>query len=118
MLCSNILMRVYWSLSYSKQSLVSSRCIYVIFFATNVREIYLSSVDDRANVDCFFKFQLTGLPFNIKIKLNVNLRLSLSPAEFESGYPLRVSLSWLPYIISLSFELLRYQSIVLTTSVY
>ena len=74
---------------------MSNSRIYVIFFAANVNAIYSTLVEERATVDCLFKYQLTGLPFSIKIKPEVDFWLAKSPAQTESEYPLISSFSWL-----------------------
>ena len=110
------LMRVYCLSGWSSSSFIRNSRSHVASFATRVRAIYLASVDNRATVDCFFKHQVTGPSLSMKIKPEVNFRLSLSPAQSESEYPSMRSLSWLPNVIPCSLEPLRYRGIVLTAS--
>ncbi len=52
--------------------------------AAKVRVIYSALLDDSATLGCLLEHQLTGPPFSMKMKLNGNFRLSLSPAQSES----------------------------------
>lgn len=79
--------------------------------------MYSASVDDNATVRCFFEHQLTGPPFSMKIKPEVDFQSSLSPARSDSEYPSTKSLSWPPYVIPRSLEPLRYRRMVFTASV-
>lgn len=107
MLFLEILISAY-CLSCSKNpSFVSKRPSHIAFLMANVRAIYLVLVDDNAIVVCFFKHQLTGPLFSMKIKSDVDFWLSLSLAQSESKYPSTKSLSWPPYMIFWSFESFR-----------
>lgn len=50
-----------------EESQLCEQC-HVASFAARVRAMYSASVDDNATVGCFFEHQLTGPPFNMKIK--------------------------------------------------
>ena len=77
-------MRVcYWSV-YKRPSFVNRSQSQVASFIAKIRVIYSALVDNSAMVDCFFEHQLTGLPFKMKIKLNVDIQLSLFFAQLES----------------------------------
>lgn len=64
----------------SRPSSVKRSLSSVASFAANVRAMYLASIDDRATVRCLSEHQLIGLPFNMKIYLETEFLLSLSPA--------------------------------------
>lgn len=75
---------------------MSNRRSQVASFAANVKARYSASVDERATVDCLLQHQLTGPPLRIKMKPEVDFRLSLSPAQSESEYPSTSKLFWPP----------------------
>lgn len=83
-LCSETLMKACCWSGCRKPSSVSSNHNHVASFAANVKAMYLASVDDRATVACFLEHQLTGPLFNMKMKPEIDLRLSLSPAQLGS----------------------------------
>lgn len=49
----------------------------VAFFVANVKAIYLALMEDWATVNCFLEHQLMKPLLSIKIKLNIDFRLSL-----------------------------------------
>ena len=73
---------------------VSNRRSHVAFFAASVKVIYSASIDDKATVSRLLEHQLTGPPFSMKMKSEVDFRLFLFPAQSESEYPSTKSLSW------------------------
>lgn len=75
---------------------MSNSRIHVASFAASVNAIYSALVDDRATVGYLLEHQLTGPPFSMKIKPEVDFRLSKSPAQFESEYPLTSNFSYPP----------------------
>ena len=95
-----------WSSGCRRPSLVRKRS-QVASFAASVRVMYYAFVDDRATVDCLFEHQLTGPPLSIKTNPEVDLRLSLSPAQSESEYPSTSSLSSPLYVIPRLIDPLR-----------
>lgn len=54
-------------------SLVKKKQSQVALFAASIKAIYLASIDNKATISCFFKYQLTGSSLNIKIKPNIDL---------------------------------------------
>lgn len=72
---------------------MSNRRSHVASFSARVRAMYYALVDDNAIVGCFLEHQLTGPSLSIKMKPEVDFRLSLSPAQSESKYPSTRSLS-------------------------
>ena len=86
--CSEILMRVCCWSGYKRPNSVSNSRIHVASFAASVNAIYSTSVDNRVTVGCLLEYQLTGPPFSMKIKPEVDFRLSKSPAQSKSEYPL------------------------------
>lgn len=77
-------MRAYYWLGCKKLSLVNSNHSHIASFAANIKAIYLASMDDKETVAYFLKHQLTGPPFSMKIKPEVNLQLFLSPTQLKS----------------------------------
>ncbi len=65
-------------------SSVSSRQSQVASLAANVSAIYSASVEEGATVDCLLGHQLIGPLFSMKMKPDVDFRLFLLPAQFES----------------------------------
>lgn len=59
---------------------MSSSCIHVASFAVSVSVIYSVLVDNKTTVSSLLEHQLTELSFGIKIKPEVDFRLSKSPA--------------------------------------
>ena len=75
---------------------MSNRRSHIASFAANVNAIYSAWVDNKATVGCLLEYQLTGPPFSIKMKPEVDFRLSRSPAQLESEHPSTNSFSWPP----------------------
>ncbi len=73
---------------------VNSRRSHVASFAAIVKVIYSASIDDKVTVGRLLEHKLTGPPLSIKMKPDVDFRLSLFPAQSESEYPSTKSLSW------------------------
>lgn len=115
-LLETLISACYWSASNTPSFVKRSRR-HVASLAARVSAIYSASVEDRATVACFLEHQLIGPPFSIKIKPDVDFRLSLSPAQSESEYPSIFSSSLPPYVMPQCFDPLRYLRIVLTASV-
>ena len=65
---------------------MSSSRNQVASFEASVKAIYSGSVDDSATVGCLLEHQLTGPPLSMKIKPEVDFRLSLSLAQSESQF--------------------------------
>lgn len=91
--CLETVIRAYYWLSYRKPSSVSSSRSHVVFFTTSVRAIYSVLVDNKATVGCFLEYQLTGSPFSIKIKSDIDFWLFSSLAQSELEYLLMSSFS-------------------------
>ena len=72
-----------WSASNTPSS-VRSRRSQVASLAASVSAMYSASVEEIATVNCLLEHQLIGPPFSIKMKPDVDFRLSLSPAQSES----------------------------------
>lgn len=49
----------------------------VASFVANIKAIYLAMMEDWATVNCFLEHQLMRPLLNIKIKFNIDFRLSL-----------------------------------------
>ena len=96
-----------WSSTWRRPSSVNNRSSHDASFAARVSAMYSASVDDNATVDGLWGYQLTGLLFSIKMKPDVDLRLSLSPAESESEHPSIANLSLPPYVIPRSKDPFR-----------
>ena len=80
-------MRVCCWPDYKRPSSVSNKQSHVASFAAMVSGMYSASVNKRIMVGFLFEHQLTSPPFTMKMKLDVNFRLFLSPAQSESEYP-------------------------------
>lgn len=65
---------------------MSNKRSHVASFVARVKAMYSALVDDNAAVGCFFEHQLTGPSLSMKIKPEVDFRLSLLPAQSESEY--------------------------------
>lgn len=70
---------------------MSNRRIHIASFAASINAMYSASVDNRATVGCLLEHQLTGPPFSMKMKPEVNFQLSKSPAQSESDEQLFLS---------------------------
>ena len=46
-------------------------------FTARVRAIYSASIEERTTVGCHFKYELTGPPLSMKMKLEVDFQISL-----------------------------------------
>ena len=90
---------------------------HVAPFAARVNAIYSASVNNKANVACFFEHQLTGLLLSMRIKLEVDFQLFLSPVQLESKHPSTSSLSWPSKVIPYSLKPLRYCRTIFAASV-
>ena len=82
--------------SCRRPSSVSNKQSHVASFVPKVSEMYSASMDERTMVGYFFEYELTSPSFSMKMKLNVNSRLSLLPAQSESEYLSMRSLSLPP----------------------
>ena len=60
---------------------------HVASLTAQVNAIYLTSINERVTVGCFFEHQLIAPSFSMKMKFGVDFRLCLSTAESESQYP-------------------------------
>lgn len=71
--------------SLSKRPIsVSSSLNQVASFAARANATYSAFVDEKATVACIFEHQLTGPPFCMKMKPNVNFLVTWSSALSES----------------------------------
>lgn len=70
-------------------------------FAARVNATYSASVDDKAKIACLLEHQLTGPPFSMKMKPDVDFLVAWSPAQSELEYPLMIRSppSLPPYVI-------------------
>lgn len=47
-------------------------------FAPKVSATYFVSIDEKVTIACLFELQLTGLPFGMKIKSEIDFVVALS----------------------------------------
>lgn len=79
-----ILISAYWPFLFSRPISVSSSLSQVVSFAARVSATYSTSADERATVAYLLEHQLTGPPFNMKMKPDVEFLVTWSPAQSES----------------------------------
>lgn len=63
-------------------------------FAAGIKAMYLALVDKRATIGYFFEHQLIRPLLSMKMKPEVDFRLSLFSAQSESEYLSTSSLFW------------------------
>ncbi len=100
---------------YKRTSFIRRRQSYFASLDASFKTIYLASLDDNKSVSPFFEYLPTNFFLSIKMKLKINIKLFLSPAQFKSEYLSVRFFSGLQYLISYPLETLKYRKIVLTT---
>ncbi len=78
------LISAYWPSLSRRPTSVSSSLSQVDSFAARVSATYSASVDESATVAYLFEHQLTGPPFSMKMKPDVDFLVAWSPAQSES----------------------------------